>query len=488
MRYKAQLRILGVLAVPLTLCLIKAPLANYPLTLLAFAILAAAVLALWRPSEPPLVMLVVVYQWLQASTKLLHANFMGIPLNDMLVEASFGAEHPVLGALGEATGLSLIGLLALVAGFALAQWQFAPRQKSVSDSPAPAAANSDKVRTRLLLATGAAIAASSVLKSLQYLLPGGVTQILLPLIDLKWAFVFALACQVLRSRQGYGWLVLVCGLEVVLGFASYFSAWKEVILVLALAYFFCRPSFELRRVAAGFGIISVGLVLAVFWTAIKVDQRQFLNRGTGQQVITRGTGESLLNAFDLAAATDAEAYRQAVGQLADRIAYVDFFANALIHVPQVRPHEGGRLWWRAVTHVFTPRILFPNKPPLPSDSEQTMYYTGLLLASGYEGTSISLGYMAESYIDFGSLGMFVPIFLWGYLVGAAICQLIIRFGRSDLVWGAAVVIILNTLILEVAAVKMVGGTLMSIIVMFLLFRFVGASLAANIYNPRPAAA
>ncbi|MEM7705064.1 MAG: hypothetical protein AAF358_05895 [Pseudomonadota bacterium] len=487
MRYSAQLRILGLLCIPLLFILIRAPLVNYPLTLLAFGILGIAFVMLWRTNEPPLVMLVVVYQWLQASTKLLHANVLGIPLDDMLVEGSFGAEHPVMGALSEATGLTLIGLLALIAGFAVAQLQFSQRLERVGEAPEAGPVDSDQVRLRLLMATGAAIAVSSVLKSLQYLLPGSVTQIILPLIDLKWAFVFALACQVLRDRRGYGWLIAVCGLEIVLGFAAYFSAWKEVILVLALAYFFCRPSFEFRRVAAGFGIVSIGLVLAVFWTAIKVDQRQFLNRGTGQQVITRSTGESILNAFDLAAATEAEAYRQAVGQLADRIAYVDYFANALIHVPQVRPYENGRLWWRAVTHVFTPRILFPNKPPLPSDSEQTMYYTGLLLASSFEGTSISLGYMAESYIDFGALGMFVPIFLWGYLVVAAISQLIIRYGRSDLVWGAAVVIILNTLILEVAAVKMVGGTLMSIIVLFLLFRFVGGPLTANIYQSRPVA-
>ncbi len=490
MGFKAKLRILLLLALPLLVCLIFAPVENYPLSLLSFAVLALAVLLLWRPEEPPLMMLIVVYQWLQASTKLIHADLTGVPLDDMLVDGSFGAAHPALGALGEASLLSVLGLLALIVGLALGHRWGTVRSKPRPQSQLLPDINGEpgSVPQRLILATALAMAGSMLIKNLQYVLPGGLTQIILPLVNLKWAFVFALACAVLRARRGYGWLVLICAMEILLGFAAYFSAWKEVILVLVVAYFFCRPSFALKHVALGTAIVAGGLLLAVFWTAIKSDQRMFLNQGSGQQVIVTGTGESLRNAFELAATTEPEEYRMAALRLAERIAYVDYFANVLIHVPQVRQHEHGRLWWQAVTHVFTPRILFPDKPPLPSDSEQTMYYTGLRLASGYQGTSISLGYMAESYVDFGVPGMFLPIFLWGLLVGYALNAMVGRFGGSDLVWGAGVVIILGTLILEVAAVKMVGGTLMSIIVMFLLFRFLGADIVSWINSRARAAA
>lgn len=479
---RAKLRALALVLVPLAVVLVRAPLDSYPLTLLCFAVLALAVMTLWTPREPPLAMMVVVYQWLQASTKLLHANLLGIPLNDMLVAGSFGAMHPVMGALGEATVLSLLGLLTLVGGLALAR-RLLPLTADPVSAVAPEPSGT-RIRQRLVVATLITIAGSSVLKNLQYSLPGSVTQIILPLIDLKWALVFALTCAVFRSRAGYAWLAVICGAEVVLGFAAYFSAWKEVILILVLGYFFCRPGFELRRVALGFGLVLLGLGLAVFWTAIKVEQRQFLNQGTGQQVVVRGTSESLANAFDLAAATEVDEYAEAANRLAERIAYVDYFANALLHVPAVRAHEGGALWWRAVTHIFTPRILFPDKPPLLSDSEQTMYYTGLRLASSFEGTSISLGYMAESYIDFGVPGMFVPIFFWGLVLGLGMRLLVARFGAVDLVWGTAAVVMLNSLILEVTAVKMVGGTLMSIIVMFLTLNHLGAWAYRQIYSER----
>lgn len=479
---KIQLRIVGLMSIPMLVCLFFAPIENYPLTLLAFGVLALGVILLWKAAEPPILMLVVIYQWLQISTKTIHADLLGVGLDDMLIDGSFGASHPSMGALGEATALSLLGLTALIIGMRFGQRHRFGRRALPDQGIAETTATAH--RQPLLLATGGYIVFSALLKSIQPSLPGGLIQIILPLIEIKWAFIFALACAILRERKGYVWLVLICGVEIVLGFAAYFSAWKEVILILALAYFFCRPSFDMKRVLAGSAIIVLGLGLAVFWTAIKSDQRTFLNRDTGMQIVDRSTTESLVNALELAATTDWEDYTEAVDHLARRIAYVDFFANALIHVPAVRQHEYGRLWSTAVTHVLTPRILFPDKPPLQSDSELTMQYTGLFLASSHEGTSISLGYMAESYIDFGRIGMMIPILLWGVILGFSIRFLVNRFGATDLVWGSAIVVALNSLIFEIALVKMVGGTLMSLIVIHLFLRFAWPQLLPRLYSDR----
>ena len=66
------------------------------------------------------------------------------------------------------------------------------------------------------------------------------------------------------------------------------------------------------------------------------------------------------------------------------------------------PHENGALWLDAITRPFMPRLFFPSKTAI-NDSERTNYYTGLAVAGAEEGTSISLGYVAESYIDFGAI-------------------------------------------------------------------------------------
>src|SRR4029077_6417558 len=95
-----------------------------------------------------------------------------------------------------------------------------------------------------------------------------------------------------------------------------------------------------------------------------------------------------------------------------RISYVNFFALATENVPGRIPYENGALWRGSVVHMFMPRVLFPEKPIL-DDSERTRTYTGMNVAGSEQDTSIGIGYVGESYIDFGPIGMFIPIFLLG---------------------------------------------------------------------------
>jgi hypothetical protein len=104
---------------------------------------------------------------------------------------------------------------------------------------------------------------------------------------------------------------------------------------------------------------------------------------------------------------------EAFEALVRRVSSVEQFANVLERVPAFIPHEGGRLTWQAVQHVVMPRILFPNKPVL-WDTVLVERYAGWTVRAG---TSVGIGYMAEFYVDFGRLGMYVPLFLFGALIG-----------------------------------------------------------------------
>src|SRR5437762_6433467 len=75
--------------------------------------------------------------------------------------------------------------------------------------------------------------------------------------------------------------------------------------------------------------------------------------------------------------------------------------------------------------LFEPRLFFPDKPYIISDSEMVRKYSGVMVAGEEKNTDIAFGYAAESYIDFGVPGMFVPMFLWSLFIGAA-CQLVFR--------------------------------------------------------------
>jgi hypothetical protein len=85
----------------------------------------------------------------------------------------------------------------------------------------------------------------------------------------------------------------------------------------------------------------------------------------------------------------------------------------------VLPHTNGAIIEGALVHLVTPRFLFPDKGDLPSDSEMVRLYSGMHVASTEDNTSIAFGYAAESYVDFGLPWMFLPVLIYGLVMGAA---------------------------------------------------------------------
>jgi hypothetical protein len=273
-------------------------------------------------------------------------------------------------------------------------------------------------------------------------------------------------------------------LEVVVGFSGFFSGFKQVFFVLAVAYLAIGLRVSGRRIAFLSATGTTVIALAIVWMTVREDYRYFINAGTGAQVVKR-TMESRFNKLtELISEADSENYLKGAERLVERIAYVDMFAYVLKRVPASIPHENGRLWGRAVRHVLMPRVLFPEKARLKSDSELTMRYTGLMLASEGQGTSISMGYMAESYIDFGPLGMYVPIFMLGLLWGG-MYRYFLSSGSPRIVGHAvAVTVLINANQFEMQSTKLMGGMLMSFLVMALLLMVVVPHLRAWIFAPK----
>jgi hypothetical protein len=106
-----------------------------------------------------------------------------------------------------------------------------------------------------------------------------------------------------------------------------------------------------------------------------------------------------------------------VDRLVERMWTVYYPALAVTRVPSLVPHENGALLWAAVKHLVTPRLLFPDKPVLESDSELVRLYSGVWVPGAEQNTSIAFGYAAESYVDFGLPWMFLPVFVYGVLMG-----------------------------------------------------------------------
>jgi hypothetical protein len=394
------------------------------------------------------------FQWAQASAALWLANVYGVDLSlPQLVPLCSNCFLLVSSRSEDATALSLIAIASLALGTRLVAQPLKQLTISLIDVSPP----------RLFLAYVVLLALGRVTGPLA---AGGLSQPLIVLASLKLSFVILLGFVWIASGRGlllFGAAVMI---ELVLGFTGFFSDFKEVFLAVGIA-FLAAASAHWRRIRPALIVgLPLLLLLGAVWTAIKPSFRAIQNQGSGQQQVNIAASESLQAARTLSAQLGASDISEGFVQLLLRLSYVDFLAAVLEYVPAVRPHESGSLWGEAIYHVLTPRILFPDKPPLPSDSERTMRYTGRSLASADAGTSISIGYVGESYVDFGLIGAVLIPFCIGTLYALMIRHLLSLGRRHNPAFLIAILVVLLTGArqFEASTIKMFPGLIWAWIV------------------------
>jgi hypothetical protein len=159
-------------------------------------------------------------------------------------------------------------------------------------------------------------------------------------------------------------------------------------------------------------------VTGLMWMAVRTDYRQDFE----SQAFAASREARLERIVALTSQWLRQDFKNVYGDLdvfVDRMWAIYYPALAVSRVPSVLPHEHGAILWRALLHIVTPRLLFPDKAVLESDSEMVMRYSGIWAAGPEQGTSIAFGYAAESYVDFGVPLMFLPVFVFGCLMGMA---------------------------------------------------------------------
>jgi hypothetical protein len=264
--------------------------------------------------------------------------------------------------------------------------------------------------------------------------------------------------------------LIIC-VEIILSFTGYFSAFKEFFVIGFILYLYVNEKLTKKQYSV---IFIAGLILfnmLIVWQFIKPQYRSYLSGGEQAQIVSVTKRDALVKAFELGNEIDQYKYQDAVTTLIDRISYIDIFSASISYVPTSRPHEHGRLWLDAIKRVFMPSLFFPEKTAI-NDSEKTMMYTGLGFAGNDQGTSISMGYVAESYVDFGFPYMLIPLLLFGLLIGF-MHRYIIRHSYNK-IWGICLVIPLffqiNTF--EFALDKMVGSLITFFIIYILINKFI----------------
>jgi len=366
---------------------------------LAVAVLFLIWALLSTAEGPPVLALALTYQWMQVTIGLFYSTLTGEELEAMY---QTDWQRMMLIGLGWLTCLAV----AMSYGIVLTRRRITPAPD------APLRAVSAKV---LYIAYGASLLLTGVVQEIAWKYPM-FTQAILAITFTHLGLLFVLTRRFTRPHFEWEKLALLMAIEIAVGFTGYFAGFREPIVMGGIAILEVFDRRDIRHWMFA-GVLAVVLgVSSLVWMSVRGQLRQEID----DEVLSNSRIERFDRARILSTGllTQAAAdYSEAATRLIDRLWAIKYPGMALDRVPSSIPHTGGELMWEALTHLVTPRFLYPDKPELISDSELVRQYAGARVAGSESNTSIAFGYSAESYVDYGLPWMFVPAIVWGFLLG-----------------------------------------------------------------------
>lgn len=433
----------------------------------AFVVVFVCAGVTWRRNEPPILPFCLTYQWFFVVTGYLYGTKTGGYLDDLGLHS--------VDILEGAIGLSLVGFLVIAAGIR-ATWGFIAAPPLRTFEGRLEESEGYDVR-RLFWIVGAVFLLSWFFEVGPGILHGSsVGQMIEKVLDFREVLLVMLLALVLHANAGFKYAVVAFVIAIVPQFASVQTDFKTLFFyVIALMATEWRPGTTLRQlqirnrriVTVTTAICTVILVSGVLWEgAVKPVWRW---AGVEGNPVERTQAF-----FEISSEAVRELeFSEGVQALISRVESTGQFALVLRRVPEVIPHEHGALLRRTVEHVTMPRLIFPDKAALNATDLATKY-ADLKIR---EGTSVGIGYMAEFYVDFGSFGMFIPMFFYGLLIGGIYTLIARGSGSFALFSGGAIVIFIDHFTsYEGEFAKLVGGLIMSTVIFLLIVHFAGPTL------------
>lgn len=413
----------------------------------------AAVCVLWivwkylrREGGIPVLAMALTFQWTQVTAGLWYFAVTGRRIDTMIL-----SDYRPMVLIGLGCVLALA--LGLRIGSSLAsRWRW-------THSRAPDQLYIPIGWPTLVVSYLTALALQGVLQRVAYDYPG-LTQPILAMRFVHLAILFIILRRLSSPVMRWQWLGAVILLEVALGLTGFFAGFREPLVMAALALY---EGFDPRRtqhwIVTG-SLVVLMVTLSIMWMNVRVQYRASFS--------DEEFAESRQARMDEMVTLATNWWREShdlndLDKLVDRVWAVYYPALAVSRVPSVLPHTDGALMMAALQHVFNPRLFFPTKVELQSDSEMVRKYSGVYVAGAEQNTSIAFGYAAESYLDFGLPLMFVPVLLFGIGTGIAYRFFVGRIAHHEIRTGLVAVIFWLTLYLfERSWVKTLGlgGTLM----------------------------
>jgi hypothetical protein len=379
---------------------------------------------MWRENEPKHLLVNMVLYWMVIGILLPYGAIFQKPLMEL---SRYGGTYKV----PQATLLGAVSLLLIVIGIHL------PIRKLIVSSKEVLLHILEKYDGQRLF-TGYIIYSFIAAFLSRALLGFAGGQMLMSFVYFKWTFLTFLIIHTLVIPSNTKYVLLFIIFEILVSFSGFWSDFKDYVLVAIGAFFTLSRKVSFKQVLYTVLVGSILFAISAAWSYSKGEYRMYLTGGERSQAVVKNDQiENIQKLFeivqkDFSVDNFSKSFSTGSENLIFRVSYVEFLALTLKNVPAFIPHEDGQLFTNALEHIFKPRILFPDKKVI-YDSDLTSKYTGVKFAGREEGTSFSLGTVAEAYVDFGYIWMFAPIFFYGLLLGYMYRTLLLK--GFNLVWG-----------------------------------------------------
>ena len=421
---------------------------------------------LQQPYKPSVFTIMLFYHFLQISAGIWESNYLNKDIN----YRSPSTEYAIIA--------SYIGLLFLFLPIAYFQNKIPPLSLAKLKQYADRISIEKTFRVYVI-----GFFAINALTGIAFFITS-LTQIIFSLGNIKWFLFILFGLQSILKNRKRKEFYIFCAIEFALGFYSYFSDFKTILFFILFILLCLLTAVRFNKMIIFSLSIAVMFYAGVFWTSIKGDYRNFLNKGSKSQTVQVEKGEALNKLLELSEKQNSNSFDDATENFLDRLQYTYHLAKTMDRVPAVIPHQDGSNWGNTIAFVLTPRIIDPNKGTYDA-SIKASKYSGIQYSGVKRGVSVSLGYFADGYIDFGYVGMFIPLLILGFIYGGSYFYFV-KNSSTNFIFNYAVVgaIYMELFSFESDNIYVAGRLYVNLIVFFILKVFFFPKLMAYISMPK----
>jgi hypothetical protein len=208
-------------------------------------------------------------------------------------------------------------------------------------------------------------------------------------------------------------------------------------------------------------VFAVVLCLAIL-TLLQAGKGEFRKEYWGKNMNGIGHGVNVVEAYStwLGAGWSNlwrdDSSSEGKGQsLTERADLFRILATAITTTPDQKPFLAGESYFQ-VLDLIVPRIFWPNKPSICSDTALLGIYIGIQTNEGARSTSISVGPICEAWLNFGWIGLVVAGAFLGVLFGLPV-ELTKTLDPGQVGWLVAAICLVNCVCLELTIVAMLSS-------------------------------